>query len=179
MNSRMVQVIQIVGAILEHDVTVVIVVPTNGPTFVVPKRITAVLKAVIPAGKLRMSHVERVALPEMRSVIGIGDASVLPAAVPGRDLGALWLYLACRLSTLGRCLGTLWLGFFRALRFSFLCVLLWRGLFCALWFSFLGVLLWCSLLRMLWLRLMLRLRWFSAAALFLLAFLGEYRNGHT
>ena len=81
MNTGMVQVIHIIGAILVNYVTIVIVVPTDRPSFVVPKPIAAVLKAVIPTDHFGTPHTEGVVVTEMGTVVGVGDSTVVAVTV--------------------------------------------------------------------------------------------------
>ena len=172
------QVAQVIGAINVLDINGVVVAPAYWPSLIEPEPIAAVLEAVIPADHLGTDHVERVAMTEMGTVIGVGNAAIMASATIGsngpsllpsgllRLLGALWLrFLRALLWLLAlRLLGALWLRFLRALLW-----LLALRLLGALWLRFLRALLWL---------LALRLLGFSAAsALFLLAFLCECRNG--
>ena len=101
-------------------------------------------------------------MTEMGAVIGVGNAAIMASATIGSNgpsllpSGLLRLLGALRLCPL--C--ALWLRLLGVLRL---------GLLCALWLRLLGALR---------LRLVLRrLCFLSASALFLLAFLCEYRNG--
>ena len=163
----------IVAAINVFDITVVIVAPAYWPSFIVPERIAAILEAVIPADHLGTPHVEGVALTEMGTVIGVRDAAIIaPASAATAVAGNGLRLLPCGLSRLCalrlRLLGTLWL------RLA-LCLLR------ALWLRLLGTLrLRLALRRLGALRLRLVLGWLrflSAAALLLVAFLGEGRKG--
>ncbi len=171
------QVAQVIAAIDELDINGVVVAPAYWPSLIEPEPIAAVLEAVIPADHLGTDHVERVAMTEMGTVIGVRNAAILATASVGsngpsllpsgllRLLGALWLcFLRALLRLLAlRLLRALWLRLLRALlRLRFLCVLRLLG---ALWLRFLR-----TLLR---LRFLCVLRWLgfsSASALFLLAF---------
>ena len=179
------QVAQKIGTIDVFDVKVVVIAPAIRPTLIVTKRIAAILEAVIPTPHLGMAHVERVAVTEMGTVIGVRNAAIIAptsAATVASDglcplpggllrLCALRLHFLCAL-----------------LRLCFLCPLLWLCLLCPLlWLCFLCALLrlrfLCVLLRLCFLcvlRLLLVLCWLSflsASALFFLNFLGECRNG--
>src|SRR5208283_4318079 len=113
-NPGMPQVVHIIGAINENDITVVVVVPAYRPCLIVTERIATVLEAVVPAVHLGAPHVERVALTEMGTVIGVRNAAIVAAAAVVSDglcllpggllrLCALWLRLlgALRLRLLG------------------------------------------------------------------------------
>ena len=167
MNTGMPQVIHIIGTILVYDITVVVVVPTYWPSLVVPEPIAAILEAVIPADHLWTPHVERVALTEMGTVIGVGNAAILVAVVAMVVSNRLLLLP----SGLLRVLGALRLCLLGTLR---LCLAL--RLLDALRLGLLGTLWLRSALRLLGalrLRLALRLRGLScASALLLLSFLG-------
>jgi len=178
----------IIDAINVFDIKVVVVVPAYRPSFIEPEPIAAVLEAVIPADHLGTHHVERVAMTEMGTVTVVRNAAIMVAVVATVVSNGLWLLLVLPL------LCALWLlalGLLRALWLLAFCLLgaLWLlalrllgalrlRLLGALWLRFLGVLLRLRFLCLLRLRLVLRLRCFSSAtALFLLAFLCEYRNG--
>ena len=166
------QVAQIIGTINVFDKKVVVVAPAYWPSLIVPERITAILEAVKPAAQLGTPHVERVAVTEMGTVIGVRNAAIVAAAaVVSNGLGLLpggLLRLLCALWLSLRGLG--------ALRLRLLCAL-WLSLrgFCPLWLRLCA--LWLSLcgLDALRLRLLLRRRGFCSALL-LIAFLGECRN---
>src|SRR5208282_2253972 len=167
----MLQVVHIIGAINENDITVVVVVPAYRPCLIVTERIATVLEALVPAVHLGAPHVERVALTEMGTVIGVRNAAIVAAAAVVSDglcllpggllrLCALWLRLALRRLCALRLLllGALWLR-----------LVLWLRLLGALRLRLLGALRLRRVLR--------RLCFLPASALFLLAFLCECRKG--
>ena len=187
MNTRMVQVIHIIGAILVNYVTIVVVVPTNRPSFVVPKPIAAILEAVITADELGTSHAEGVVVSEMGAVVGVGNTAIVAVitvtAVAGIRLGPLG---ALRLCLALCCLGALWLlltlsrlGALRLLlTLRRLGALRLRLTLCLLGTLWLRLVL--CLLGVLRLSLMFGLRCFSSTtALSLIAFLCECRKGNT
>ena len=169
MNTGMPQVIHIVAAILVYDITVVVVVPTYWPSLVVPKPIAAILEAVIPTDHLWPSHVERVALAEMGTVIGVRNAAIIAAAtvvsnrlllLPSGRLSVLGALRLGLLSTLRLCLALRLLGALRTRLLGTLRLCLALRLLGALRLGLLSTLRLCLALRLLgalWLRLALRL----------------------
>src|SRR5208283_4714336 len=184
LNAGKPQVAQIIEAINVFNIKVVVVAPAYWPSLIVPKRIAAILEAVIPAAHLGAPHVEGVSMTEMGVVTDVRYAAIVTATAATvvsngllrlrgalrlclRLRGALWLCLRLRgaLRLRLRLLGPLWLRLRGAL---WLCLRL-RGTL-----RLLLLLRWLGALR---LRLFLRLRCFpSASALFLFALLRECRN---
>jgi hypothetical protein len=80
-NAGMPQVIQIIGAPLVYDITVVVVAPAIWPSYIEPEPIAAVMEAVIPTYHLGAHHVERVATAKMLTVIGLRNAAITAAVV--------------------------------------------------------------------------------------------------
>jgi len=177
------QVVHIIGAVIEYDITVVVVAPASRPSLVVPEPIAAVLKAVVPADHLGTPHVERVPLTETGTVMVVRNAAIVVAVVPVAVVavvaivaivvsnglllppaGMLRLLYVLRLLLVLCLLRVLWL---------LLCVLRLLWLLCVL-----RLRLVLCLLGVLWLCLVLRLRCSSSTvALLLFALLSERGKG--
>ena len=85
-HAGMPKVVHVIGSSDVLNITVVVVVPAYGPSFIVPERVAAVLEAVIPADHLRTPHAEGVSPAEMGTVIGVRNAAILAAAVASNGL---------------------------------------------------------------------------------------------